>query len=152
MIKKIHEIKIIAVIEDIMKEIKEFNFWNDHSRNYLEMAYRTDKQEIRQKYPYTGKNIGDCGDMVEMYLDIDKNNILNKITYNVDGCINTNACANCICFLAEGKHIDEAWDITPGTVIDFLETLPSGNYHCAELAAGAFYRALNTVKPGKKER
>ncbi|MBN2419240.1 MAG: iron-sulfur cluster assembly scaffold protein [Deltaproteobacteria bacterium] len=133
-----------------MKEIVEFNFWNDHSRNYLEMAYRTDKQEKRQGYPFTGKNIGDCGDMVEIYLDIDKKNIIRNIAYNVEGCLNTNACANTICLLAEGKNTDDAWDITPGNIIDFLETLPPANYHCAELAAGAFYRALNTIKPDKK--
>ena len=34
---------------------------------------------------------------------------------------------------------------------DFLETLPHANHHCAELAVGALYKALNTVKPGKKE-
>ncbi len=130
-----------------MQEIKEFDFWNDHSRNYLEMAYRTDKQEIKKEYPYTGKNIGDCGDIVEMYLDIDDNNIISNITYNVKGCINTNACANSICFLLEGKSLEAAWEITPETVIDFLETLPPANYHCAELAVGALYRALGTVKP-----
>lgn len=135
-----------------MEQIKEFNFWNDHSRNYLEMAYKTDKQEILHNHPYTGKNTGDCGDMVEMYLDVDENGILRTVTYNVEGCLNTNACANTISFMAEGRHIDEAWEITPQTVIDFLETLPSANHHCAELAVGALYKALNTVKPGKKEK
>lgn len=129
-----------------MKEIKEFNFWNDHSRNYLEMAYRTDKQEIKQECPYTGKNIGECGDMVEMYLDVDYKNIIRTVTYNVEGCLNTNACANSISFLVEGKNVDEAWELTPDDVIQFLETLPPANYHCAELAVGALYKALNTIK------
>jgi nitrogen fixation NifU-like protein len=133
-----------------MEEKKEFNFWNDHSRNFLEMGYRTDKQEVRHDHPYTGKNTGECGDMVEMYLDIDENNILENITYNIKGCINTNACANSICFLFKGKHVDDGWKITPTEVIDFLETLPPANHHCAELAVGALYKALNTVKPNEK--
>ena len=134
-----------------MEKIKEFNFWNDHSRNFLEMAYRTDKQEVRLHHPNTGKNKGDCGDMVEMYLDIDENRTIKNAAYHLEGCLNTNACANSICFLVEGKNVDDAWDITPGAVIDFLETLPPANHHCAELAVGALYKALNTVKPGKKE-
>jgi nitrogen fixation NifU-like protein len=133
-----------------MKKIYEFNFWNDHSRNYLEMAYRTDRQEILYGHPFSGKNRGDCGDMVEMYLSVDENNMIGTVTYNVEGCLNTNACANTISFLAEGRHVDEAWEITPQTVIDFLETLPPAHYHCAELAVGALYKALNTIKAGKE--
>lgn len=134
-----------------MEKIKEFNFWNDHSRNFLEMAYRTDRQDIKNGHPNTGKNTGDCGDTVEIYLDVDNKNVIRCITYNVEGCLNTNACANSICSLAEGKHIDEVWSITPDTVINFLETLPPANYHCAELAVGALYKALNTVKSSEKE-
>ncbi|MFC1838067.1 iron-sulfur cluster assembly scaffold protein [Thermodesulfobacteriota bacterium] len=133
-----------------MEKINEFNFWNDHSRNFLEMAYRTDKQEVLYDYAYTGKNTGECGDMVEMYLGVDENNMIETVTYNVEGCLNTNACANTISFLAEGKQIDEAWEITPQTVIDFLETLPPANHHCAELAVGALYKALNSIKADKE--
>ena len=135
-----------------MEKIKEFNFWNDHSRNFLEMAFRTDKQEIRLRHPYSGKNTGDCGDMVEVYLDVDRGNLVQTVTYHIEGCMNTNACANSICALVEGRDIDEAWKITPGTVINFLETLPPASHHCAELAVGALYKALNTVKTKSKEK
>lgn len=130
-----------------MEKIKQFRFWDDHSRNFLEMAYRTDKQEVLYGHPYTGKNLGDCGDMVEIYLNINENFIIETVTYNVEGCLNTNACANTISFLAEGKHIDEAWEITPQNIMDFLETLPPADHHCAELAAGALYKALQAVNP-----
>ena len=129
-----------------MEKIKEFNFWNDHSRNFLEMAYSMDKQEVLHDHPFTGKNTGECGDMVEMYLGVGKNNVIETLTYNIEGCLNTNACANTISRLAEGKHVDEAWEITPRTVIEFLETLPPANHHCAELAVGALYKALNSIK------
>ena len=133
-----------------MEKIKEFNFWNDHSRNFLEMAYRTDKQDEPHGHHYTGKNKGDCGDMVEMYLTVDDDSIIQNATYNIEGCRNTNACANTVAMLAEGKTI-QAWEITPEVVIEFLETLPPANHHCAELAVGALYKALNTVKRDRKE-
>ncbi len=134
-----------------MKEIKEFDFWNDHSRNFLEMAFRTDRQIVLHNHPNTGMHKGGCGDMVEIYLDIDSSNMIKNISYNIEGCINTNACTNAICSIAEGKHIDEAWEITPERVIDFLETLPVENHHCAKLAVGALYKALSTIKTGQKK-
>jgi nitrogen fixation NifU-like protein len=71
-----------------------------------------------------------------------RKNRVHSVSFITDGCINTHACANCVAFLAEGKSIAEAWEITPEKVINFLETLPEENTHCAELAVGAFYLAL----------
>ena len=71
-----------------------------------------------------------------------KSGRIQTVSFDTDGCINTNACANTVSHLSEGKAIEEAWDITPEDVIEFLETLPKENYHCAELAVGAFYLAL----------
>jgi nitrogen fixation protein NifU and related proteins len=42
----------------------------------------------------------------------------------------------------QSNSIEEAREITPEDVIEFLETLPKENYHCAELAVGVFYMAL----------
>ena len=39
--------------------------------------------------------------------------------------MNTNACANTVAELAEGRKVEDAWDT-----------------HCAELAVGGFYLAL----------
>ena len=50
-------------------------------------------------------------------------------SFDTDGCINTNACANTVSHLSEGKTIEDAWEITPEDVIEFLETLPEENYH-----------------------
>jgi nitrogen fixation NifU-like protein len=38
----------------------------------------------------------------------------------------------------QSNSIEEAREITPEDVIEFLETLPKENYHCAELAVGVF--------------
>jgi len=126
---------------------KIFDFWQDHSRNYLEMAFRADRIESLENPDGYGINTGDCGDTVEMFLMFEEDRIKN-VSFRVTGCRNTNACANTVAELAEGKTLDEAWEITPQEVIDFLETLPKENRHCAELAVGAFYRALTRAKTG----
>ena len=120
---------------------RKFDFWRDHSLNYLQMAFGYDRNEGLENPDGFGRRTGECGDTVEMFIGI-KGGRIQSVFYNTDGCINTNACANAVSHLAEGKTIDEGWEITPENVIEFLETLPEGNYHCAELAVGAFYAAL----------
>ncbi|MDX2496641.1 MAG: iron-sulfur cluster assembly scaffold protein [Desulfobacterales bacterium] len=89
-----------------------------------------------------GKRTGECGDTVKIYLAV-SNDRIESISFDTDGCINTNACANTLVFLAKGKTIPQAWEISPQKVIDFLETLPEEHTHCAELAVGALYLALS---------
>lgn len=118
-----------------------FNFLQDHSTHFLEMALRKDRHEILTQPDGHGKRTGICGDTVEMYLSVREDRI-QSVTFQIDGCLNTSACANTVAHMAEGKKVAESWDITPEDVIAYLETLPSNHTHCAELAVGAFYQAL----------
>ena len=43
----------------------EFDFWQDHSEHYLEMAYRSDRREKIEHPDGYGKRTGECGDTVE---------------------------------------------------------------------------------------
>ncbi len=79
-----------------------------------------------------------------------ESNGIKHVSFVVEGCRNTHACANTVAYLAEGKEIDDAWEITPENVIQFLETLPKQNHHCAELAVGAFYLALSNYQENKR--
>jgi nitrogen fixation NifU-like protein len=123
----------------------DFVFFQDHSRNYLEMALKTDKQELMENPDGYGKRTGVCGDTVEIYLKVRQKRV-EAVSYHVDGCVNTNACCNTVAHMAEGKSVDAAWGITPERIMDFLETFPSDHAHCAELAVGALYLALSRYK------
>lgn len=127
----------------------ELDFFKDHSARYLEMALRTDKREIIINPDGYAKRTGTCGDTVAIFLTIRKDRI-QSVSFDLDGCINTNACCNTLAFLAEGKTIEQAWEIRPEDVIDYLETLPSDHRHCAELTLGAFYLALTNYRELKK--
>ena len=126
-------------------EPEKFDFWQDHSLHYLGMAFRNDRREIVKQPDGYGKRVGECGDTVEIYLTVCAGRI-QRVAYQTDGCMNTNACANTVAELAEGRKVDDAWDITPDDVIAYLETLPPGNVHCAELAVGALYLSLVNYK------
>ena len=120
---------------------KAFDFFNDHSVHFLEMALTTERQEKVHAPDGYGTNTGECGDTVEMFLMVNIEKI-ERVSFAINGCIHTHACANTVATLSEGKTVQEAWDIGPETVVEFLETLPVDHFHCAELAVGAFYQAL----------
>lgn len=125
------------------------DFWQSHSMKFLECAFRSDRHETVHRADGHGKKSGDCGDTVEFFI-ITNRDRLKTISYAVNGCMNTNACANAVIDLAENRTMDEAWEITPEMVSDYLESLPEDHFHCAELAIGAFYLALADAKRNLK--
>jgi nitrogen fixation NifU-like protein len=128
---------------------KFLDFWQNHSAHFLEMAIRTEKREILKNPDGHGTRTGDCGDTVEIFLII-RNGCIKNASFEADGCVNTVACANTVVQMVEGKSVNEAWEVTPEAVIDYLETLPSHENHCAQLAVGALYLALSDAR--EKER
>ncbi|MBW2516176.1 MAG: iron-sulfur cluster assembly scaffold protein [Deltaproteobacteria bacterium] len=128
---------------------KEFDFWQDHSLRYLEMAFRNDRRAVIAHPDGYGKRTGRCADTVEIYLTV-RDGRIRSVAYQTDGCMNTNACANAAAELIEDRDIETAWELTPEDVIDYLETLPVEHFHCAELSVGALYRALRNYQDNQR--
>jgi nitrogen fixation NifU-like protein len=129
---------------------KPFDFFQDHSLKFLEMALKTDRLEPLADPDGIGRHTGDCGDTVEMFLKL-QGEIIVQVAFQVQGCLNTVASANAVAELIEGRPIADAWELTPEKVIEFLETLPRGHHHCAELAVGALYRALADARSKQQQ-
>ena len=127
-----------------MKQEK-FDFFQDHSHQFLEMALSRDKIGKMTSPDGYGKRTGDCGDTVEFFVIVNED-CIQAVSFLVDGCINTVACCNTVALLVEGKPVSNAWDIHPETVIKFLGTLPPDHEHCAELSVGALYLALSNLQ------
>lgn len=125
------------------------DFWQDHSLTFLEMAFRTDRRERLQQPDGYAKKTGDCGDTVEFFLMLD-NGIVSALAYDIDGCLNTNACCNAVISMVEGRPLDGAWEVTPESVRDFLGSLPPDHFHCAELVAGTLYLALADARESQR--
>ncbi len=127
-----------------------FDFWQDHSNTYLEMAFKADRMEPLEAPDGVGRHTGECGDTVAMFLKLHGGTI-GQVAFQVQGCMNTIASANAVAELVEGRPIDAAWDLTPEQIVEFLETLPEGHHHCAELAVGALYRALADARSKQQQ-
>jgi nitrogen fixation NifU-like protein len=125
------------------------DFWQDHSLSFLEMAFRTDRRERLDKPDGYGKKAGDCGDTVEFFINLDGDRI-STLSYDINGCLNTNACCNTVVELVEGKPLDTAWEVTPEQVSEFLESLPNDHFHCAELVVGTLYLALANARENRR--
>ena len=120
---------------------KPFDYWQDHSDRFLTMANLWDRRTAMEKPDGIGKKTGDCGDTITIYLVV-KDGMVEQLSYELEGCMNTNACANTLAVMVEGKPVEHGWNVTPTDVIDFLQTLPEDHHHCAELAVGTLYLAL----------
>ena len=81
----------------------EHDGWQTHSLTFLEMAFRSDRQGRPAYWSGMGQNVGACKDSITFFLMV-RDHIIDNITYELDGCLNTNACANAVAAIAEGPH------------------------------------------------
>ncbi|MBW1853023.1 MAG: iron-sulfur cluster assembly scaffold protein [Deltaproteobacteria bacterium] len=132
------------------KDKRLFDFFKDHSPNFLEMAFHRDYHERIKEPDGYGRESNECGDTVEFFLVV-RDKTISSISLSINGCINTNACSNAVAFMVEGKTVSQAWEITPKKVNDYLGTLPPEEIHCAELAVTALRRSLINFLELKRE-
>ncbi len=125
------------------------DFWQDHALIFLEMAFRTDRRERLDHPDGYAKKTGDCGDTVEFFVALD-GEMIHALSYDINGCLNTNACCNAVVALAEGKSLEAAWEITPEQIAAYLESLPPDHFHCAELVVGALYLTLADARENRR--
>ena len=94
-----------------------------------------------------------CGDMMKLYIKVDKNNkgkeIISDIKFETLGCAAAIATSSMITDLARGKTLDEALKITKANVADKLGGLPPIKQHCSNLAADALQAAIKDYRSKK---
>lgn len=129
---------------------KTIDFFRDHSVNFLEMALKSDKVEKIEHPDGYGKYSRECGDTLEIFLTA-RNGDIRSASFYTEGCIYTIACANAMIRMIEGRPVKEAWTVNPQHLVDFLETLPEKERHCAELAVKALKAALFDLKETERQ-
>ena len=129
---------------------KPFDFRQDHSAVFLEMAFKADRVERLAHPDGEATHTGNCGDTITMGLKLDEG-VVARVAFQVQGCLHTVASANAVAELIEDRPVADAWEITPEHVIAFLQTLPPNHHHCAELAVGALHRALADLRSKQRE-
>ena len=114
---------------------------------YSKKAIRLLKQQLNfgtlEKPDITAKHQSDCGDMLILYLKLDKQTIKDT-KYEYVGCRGLESAASALTEMIKGKTLQEALKIGFLDVLTFLEGIPPSKYECIHLA-------LNTLREGTKE-
>ena len=89
-------------------------------------------------------NNDSCGDLMEVYLKINKkNNKIEDIKFQTLGCGAAIASSDVFCELAKGKTLDEAKKIGNKEIINKLHGLPLIKLHCSVLGAKTLRKAID---------
>jgi nitrogen fixation NifU-like protein len=86
--------------------------------------------------------LGPCGDIIELYLKIDKTCIIKDGKFYYLGCPGSAASASVMIELVKGKTIDEAKKITEKDVLNALGGLPKAKLDCPTLAIKTLRKAI----------
>ncbi len=90
-----------------------------------------------------GKLTGDCGDTMEMYLNISGDRV-EQVGYFTDGCSSSSIAGSFAAELAVGKSFEEVLDLRGSDVLQKIGQFPKEEEHCAHLAVRTLQEALNT--------
>lgn len=82
-----------------------------------------------------------CGDIMKIYLKIDKN-IITDAKFETFGCGSAIASSSIATEMIKGKTIEEALKLSNKEVVEALEGLPPHKIHCSVLAEEAIKSAV----------
>jgi len=117
-----------------------------YSKKTLEL-FRNPKNMGEIKNPDAVGTVGNplCGDVMKIYLKIEKNKIKN-IKFQTFGCAAAIATSSMVTELAKDKTLEQAKKITKEDVADALGKLPPIKMHCSNLAIDALRKAIKDYK------
>jgi nitrogen fixation protein NifU and related proteins len=126
------------------------DFWQNHSLQFLEMALRTDKREVLGNADGYAKLGRECGDIIEIFLVV-RNGHIRSAAFETNGCLYAVVCANAAVHLVQGKTLKEAMMLGPESIIDYLETLPPEENHCADQAIQVLRLAIADARENERQ-
>ena len=83
-----------------------------------------------------------CGDIMQMFMKIDENEVIQEVTFKTFGCGAAIATSSMATELVKGKTVQEALQLTNKAVMEALDGLPPVKVHCSVLAEEAIRAAL----------
>jgi nitrogen fixation NifU-like protein len=126
------------------------DFWQNHSLRFLEMAARTDRREVLRNADGYGRMTRECGDTVEIFLVL-RNGRIQTASFQTNGCLYAVVCANATVHLVQGKTLQEGLALSPESVVNYLETLPPEETHCAEQAIQVLHLAIADARENERQ-
>jgi nitrogen fixation NifU-like protein len=86
--------------------------------------------------------LGPCGDLIKLYLKIDKNGTIENAKFYYLGCPGSASSASAMTELLKGKTVDQTKKITEEDVLKKLGGLPKMKLDCPKLAIKTLRKAI----------
>ena len=86
--------------------------------------------------------LGPCGDLIKLYLKIDKKGRIEDVKFYYLGCPGSASSASAMTELVKGKTVDQAKKITEDNVLNELGGLPKTKLDCPRLAITTLRKAI----------
>ena len=92
-----------------------------------------------------------CGDMMQMSINVDENDIITDAKFKTFGCGSAIASSSMATDMIIGKSVEEALELSNQKIVDELGGLPAVKLHCSVLAEHAIKAAIYdyAMKNGK---
>ncbi len=91
-----------------------------------------------------------CGDIMELYIKVDENDVITDAKFKTFGCGAAIASSSILTELVKGKTVEEARKISNKAVVEALGGLPKVKLHCSVLAEEALEKAIEDYYSKKK--
>jgi nitrogen fixation NifU-like protein len=93
-----------------------------------------------------------CGDIMQMFLKINDDEIVEDVKFKTFGCGAAIATSSMATELIKGKPLSEVEKLTNEAVVEALEGLPPVKIHCSVLAQEAVQAAIADYRAKKQQK
>ena len=93
-----------------------------------------------------------CGDIMQMFLKINDDEIVEDVKFKTFGCGAAIATSSMATEMIKGKPLAEAEQLTNEAVVEALEGLPPVKIHCSVLAQEAVQAAIADYRAKKQQK
>ena len=93
-----------------------------------------------------------CGDIMQMFLKINDDEIIEDVKFKTFGCGAAIATSSMATEMIKGKSLAEAEELTNEAVVEALEGLPPVKIHCSVLAQEAVQAAIADYRAKKENK
>jgi NifU-like protein involved in Fe-S cluster formation len=86
--------------------------------------------------------LGPCGDLIKLYLKINKKDIIEDAKFYYLGCPGSASSASAMTMLLKGKTVNQAKKMTEDDILTELEGLPRSKLDCVKLSIRTLRKAI----------
>ncbi len=83
-----------------------------------------------------------CGDVIKVYIKVDRSGIIRDAKFQTYGCVAAIAASDALCEMAKGKSTDEVLSMKYEDIVKELDGLPPVKFHCSVMGIQALKKAI----------